>query len=149
MGLLFNVYFFNRTFLQWLIVDASSNILFLGQSISSTPYGYLYKDISAMRLLFNVLFLRQMHFFGASLLTLLYRLISATQHFSTSFFFKTVHICNITAQELLLFRSVRGRQIIGIHRRRINTEEKAKVVAAVWGKEFNSSLRSLFWTRTI
>ena len=36
------------------------------------------------------------------------------------------------------------------HRRRINTEEKAKVVTAIWGMEsFNSMPRWLFCTRMI
>ena len=36
--------------------------------------------------------------------------------------------------------AILGNNLIGVqsvhHRRRINTEEKAKVVASVWGKEF-------------
>ena len=41
--------------------------------------------------------------------------------------------------------------MIAIHRRRIRTEEKAKIVAAVWGGEnfFNSLTRKLFSTKNI
>ena len=48
--------------------------------------------------------------------------------FQLSIFFGPLEHCTIAAQSNMLF-SVN-------HRRRINTEEKAKVVAAAWGKEF-------------
>ena len=85
-------HFFNRTFFN-----------FTQQSISSTPYVYLYKDISAMGLLFNVLFLQQNISLVAHCWRFFEHLISWAEHFFNTLWISVQgHFCNETLIQCLI-----------------------------------------------